>query len=168
MVGRQPDGGPAVGMYPVGEAAQQHRVVAVGLVEVALAELLDHHALLGLQFLGGDVEARHAVAFEPEGRFEVIDRQGDVEIRVVVVGESVVVAAGPLHGPVEIGDAPRAPEHEVLEQVGETRAPGVLVARPHPVEEVHGGQLRGVVAVHQDAQAVGQRMTAIRDHGFPV
>lgn len=52
VVGREPDGRPAVGVDFVGQCPQQHRLVAVGLVEVALAELLDHHAFLRLEFSG--------------------------------------------------------------------------------------------------------------------
>ena len=41
-------------MYLVGQRAQKHRLVAVRLVEVALAELLDDHLLLGGELLGTD------------------------------------------------------------------------------------------------------------------
>ena len=125
VVGREPDGRPAVGVDFVGQRPQQH-----GLVEVSLAELLDHHAFLRLEFSGGDVQPLHAVAFEPQCGLDIVLGEGDVEIRIVVVGEGVVVAAGHLHGQVEIRNFARAAEHQVFEQVGETRARGVLVARP--------------------------------------
>lgn len=130
VVGREPDGRPAVGVDFVGQRPQQHRLVAVGLVEVALAELLDHHAFLRLEFSGGDVQPLHAVAFEPQCGLDIVLGEGDVEIRIVVVGEGVVVAAGHLHGQVEIRNFARAAEHQVFEQVGETRARGFSLRAP--------------------------------------
>jgi len=164
MVGRQADGRPAVGVDLVGERPQQHRLVAVGLVEVSLAELLDHHLLLGFELGGGDVESLHAVAFEPEGRFEVVLRERDVEIRVVVVGEGVVVARSHLHRKVEILHGARSAEHQVFEQVGESRACGVFVARADPVEDIHGGEFRRPVAVDHDGQPVGECFSGVWNH----
>ena len=164
MLRRQSDGCPAVGMYLVGQRAQKHRLVAVRLVEVALAELLDDHLLLGGELLGGDLQPFHAVAFEPECRFEIVLRERDVEVRVVVVREGVVVARGHLHRQVEVRHFARAAEHEVLEQVGESRACGVFVARPDLVEDVHRGELRGPVAVHRHGQAVGECRSFVCDH----
>ena len=164
MFGRQPDGGPAVGVDLVGQRPQQHRLVAVGLVEVALAELLDHHALLGFKFFGRDVEPLHAVTFEPQGRLDVVFRQGDVEIGIVVVGESVVVAAGHLHRQVEVGYAARAAEHEVFEQMREPRAFGIFVACACFIEDVYRGELRDRVAVDDDRESVRQYFLFVFDH----
>ena len=164
MVRREADSRPAVGMDFVGQRPQQHRLVAVGLVEVALAELFDHHLLLGFELRGGDVEPLHAVAFQPEGRFEVVLRERDVEIGIVVVREGVVVARGHLHREVEVGDFARAAEHEVFEQVGESRAPGIFVARSDLVEDVHGGEFRGPVAVDDDGEAVRQYFFSVWNH----
>ena len=164
MVRREADSRPAVGMDFVGQCPQQHRLVAVGLVEVALAEFFDHHLLLGFELRGGDVEPLHAVAFQPEGRFEVVLRERDVEIGIVVVREGVVVARGHLHREVEVGDFARAAEHEVFEQVGESRAPGIFVARSDLVEDVHGGEFRGPVAVDDDGEAVRQYFFSVWNH----
>jgi len=165
VVGREADGGPAVGVHLVGQGPQQQRLVAVGLVQIALPVFFDDHLFLGLQLLGRDVQPSHAVAFEPQGRFDVGRRQGDVEVGVVVVGEGVVVARSHLHRQVEIGHGFRAAEHEVLEQMGESRACGIFVARPHLVEHVHGGQFRRAVAVCYDRQAVGEYLFAVGNHG---
>ena len=166
VVGRKADGRPAVGVDLVGQRPQQHRLVAVRLVEVTLAELLDHHFFLGFEFRRGDVQSLHAVAFEPEGRLDVVLRERDVEIRIVVVREGVVVARGHLHREVEIGDLARAAEHQVLEQVGESRAPGIFVARSDLVEDVHGGEFRGPVAVDDDGEAVRQYFLSVWNHNL--
>ena len=165
MVGCQTDGRPAVRVDLVGQRPQQHLLVAVGLVEVALAELLDDHALLRFELLGGDVEPLHAVALEPERRLDVVLRQRDVEVRVVVVREGVVVAGGHLDRKVEVGDAARAAEHQVFEQMGESRPVGALVAGADPVEDVHRGEFRGAVAVHHDRQSVGKTFGTVWNHG---
>ena len=165
VAGLQSDGCPAVGVHLVGQCPEQHRLVAVGLVEVALPELLDHHAFLRVEFFGCDLQPLHAVALEPEGRLDIVLRQGDVEIRVVVVREGVVVARGHLYGQVEIRDLARPAEHQVFEQVCEPRAGGVLVARPDLVEQVHGGQFRRPVAIDDDRQSVCERLFAVCDHG---
>lgn len=96
-------------MHAVGQGPQQHRHIAVGLVEVSLFILLDDNPFLGFEVFLRDVESRHAVAFEPEGRFDVVLGQGDVKVRVVVVGEGVVLPAGHLYRCIEVGNRLRAP-----------------------------------------------------------
>lgn len=71
--------------------------------------LLDDNPFLGFEVFLRDVESRHAVAFEPEGRFDVVLGQGDVKVRVVVVGEGVVLPAGHLYRCIEVGNRLRAP-----------------------------------------------------------
>ena len=144
MVGRQADGRPAVGVDLVGERPQQHRLVAVGLVEVIAGGTPRSPPSSRLRRLAGVMSSPSMrSASEPEGRFEVVLRERDVEIRVVVVGEGVVVARKP--------SAPegrnsrtvaRSAEHQVFEQVGESRACGVFVARADPVEDIHGGEFQ--------------------------
>ena len=107
------------GVYHI---AQQHVLVAIGLVEISLSELLDHHALLDFYSLGREVEARHSVAFEPEGCLDVGHGKGDVEVRIVVVGEGVILAAGHLYGRVEVGHEVCATKHQVFEQMRQTGA----------------------------------------------
>ena len=126
--------------------------------------LLDDNPFLGFEVFLRDVESRHAVAFEPEGRFDVVLGQGDVKVRVVVVGEGVVLPAGHLYRCIEVGNRLRAPEHEMFEQVGEARAGGILVAGPDLVEQVYGGQFGRAVAVHDDRQPVRKRMFLVVDH----
>ena len=164
MVGREPDRGPAIGVKSVGQRAQQHPLIAVGLVEVTLLVFLDDDPFFGFERLGRDVEPRHAVGFEPEGRFDIVLRKRNIEVRIVVIGESVVVAAGHLHRQVEIGYGAGSPKHEVFEEMGEARACGVLVARPDFVENVHGGQLRLPVAVGGYCQPVGKGISFVRYH----
>lgn len=164
VIGRKSDRRPPVGMHAVGQGPQQHRHIAVGLVEVSLFILLDDNPFLGFEVFLRDVESRHAVAFEPEGRFDVVLGQGDVKVRVVVVGEGVVLPAGHLYRCIEVGNRLRAPEHEMFEQVGEARAGGILVAGPDLVEQVYGGQFGRAVAVHDDRQPVRKRMFLVVDH----
>ena len=106
----------------------------------------------------------HAVAFEPQGRLDVVFRQGDVEIGIVVVGEGVVVAAGHLHRQVEVGYAARTAEHEVFEQMREPRAFGIFVACACFIEDVYRGELRDRVAVDDDRESVRQYFLFVFDH----
>ena len=149
-----PYGGPAVGMHLVAQRTQQQPHVAVGLVHVALAVLLGHHVLLHLEGALCDVEARHAVGLQHQGRLQVAGRQGDVVVGIVAVGGSVALASDAAQHPVEVGHALRAAEHQVLEEVGEARAAGVLVARPDAVQQVHRRQRRVPRLVRQHRQPV--------------
>ena len=115
MFGRYAYCRPAVGVYLVTEVAQEQLLVAIGLIEVSLLELLDYHLLLDVACLLADVEVAHAVALQPQGGAYVLLGQGDVEVGVVVVREGVVLATGHLYRYVEVGNLVCASEHEVLE-----------------------------------------------------
>ena len=111
-----PDGRPAVRMRFVCQFTQQMRRIPVGLVQVALLEFLNHHLALHLQTLRAEIQTEHAVAFQPESRFHVLVRQGDVIICNVVVGPGIVLSSGILHGSVVVGDVEGTSEHQVLER----------------------------------------------------
>ncbi|GLZ14401.1 hypothetical protein Acsp04_46360 [Actinomadura sp. NBRC 104425] len=57
-----------------------------------------------------------------------------------------------------LGDVGRALEHQVLEEVRQAGAPGLLVPRAHPVPDVHGGQRYDVVLADHHAQAIAERV----------
>lgn len=95
-------------MEGIGQRTQQHSLIAVGLIEITLLVLLDDDPFFGFERFGRDVESGHAVGFQPEGRLDIVLRQGNIEVRIIVIGEGVVVAAGHLHRQVEIGHVARA------------------------------------------------------------
>ena len=64
-----------------------------------------------------------------------------------------------------LGHVARALEHEVLEQVREAGAAGLLVARANDVPDVDGHHGREMVRRDDHAQAVGQRPLAELDRG---
>ncbi len=59
------NGRPAVGMNRVGQVPQFKPSIPVGLVEVALFEFFDHHALLGVQRVLIDDRMAHTIPFQP-------------------------------------------------------------------------------------------------------
>ncbi len=154
MVGRHAYRRPTVGVHLICQRAQQHRLVAVWLVEITLLILLDDHRLLGGARLGREVEVAHAVALQPQRRLDILSRQRYVEIGVVVVGKGVVLSASHLYRYVEVGHVARAAEHQMLEQVGEPRMFGILVACSDLVQNVDGRELRRSVAVDRNRKAV--------------
>ena len=68
------DSRPAVWMRFVCQFTQQVRCIPVGLVQVALLELLNHHLALHFQTFRTEIQTEHAVAFQPESRFYVLVR----------------------------------------------------------------------------------------------
>ena len=69
-----------------------------------------------------DLQPLHAVAFESESRLDVAHGEREVEVRIVVVREGVVLARGHLHRQVIDRNLVCAAEHQVLEQMGKARA----------------------------------------------
>ena len=164
VVGRQSDGRPPVGMHLISQRPQQQPLLPVRLVEVTLLVLLDHHRLLRRELLRRDVEPRHPVRFQPEGRLDVVLGQRHVVIGVIVVGKGVVLAAGHLHRHVEIGHEFRSPEHQMFEKMGESRPLRRLVAGPHPIEHIDRRKRREPVAVGNHPQSVPKRIFRIVYH----
>ncbi len=148
------DGRPAVGVYLVSQRPQLQPHVAVGLVEVVLLKLLDHHLPLHLQPVFVESQTQHPVRLEPETGFDVLRRQREIVVSDVGAGEGVVLAPHPLQRLVVRGDVDGAAEHEVLKQVGKACMGLFLVAGTHVVHHVQHGQGRGVVLVHDHPQPV--------------
>ena len=147
--------GPAVGVRLVAQRPEQQPHIAVWLIHVALVILLGHNPLLHLQRLLCQLQALHAVGLEHQSRFQPVGRQSDIVVGVVAVGEGVALATQRAHHAVEVGHAPCAAEHEMLEQMGEACALRVLVARPDGVEHVDGGQRCVPRLMRQHRQPVG-------------
>ena len=150
--------------------------VAVGHVVVALPLLLlDDVALVVEVLLGDRVEQVPVpVGLQPEREL-----QGALGDRLEVVGP---VEPGRRVEPAALGhqraevlaalDVARPLEHQVLEEVGKTRASGRFVPRPDAHPEVHGDGRDGVVLGDDHPQAVGQRALGdgVRDvsHGATI
>ena len=153
-------------MHPIGHGPEQQEGVAVGLVEVALLELLDNDLLLHSQRLGREGQTEHAVGLQPEGCLDVVRGCDRIVVGHVVAGPGIVLAPGFLERRVEVGDMDRTAEHEMLEEMGKASATGRLVFRPYIVQQVQRRHAsRGVVVVY-DAQTIGQYVTAEGYHLF--
>ena len=140
----------------VGQYGFAHQ--AIGLVLIAHAALFpDHVAFLG-EVLLADVERSHAVGLEPQHTFQVIGGEGLPIDGLVEGGVGVDLAAG-LTNQAHVllgGDVFRAAEHEVLEQVGEAGAAGLLVLRADVIPDLEIGDGARTVFGQDDVEAVGQ------------
>ena len=131
---------------------------AVGLVLVGLPQLVQDDVALQVELLlvHRSREILEPVRVEPEERREERGGAGGIVVRAVGGRGGVVRSARRFHEPVEV--AARHPlgahEHQVLEQVREAAAAGLLVLAAHAVPDVHG----------RDGQAV----VRVEDHGHPV
>ena len=133
--------------------------LAVRLV-LALPLLVLHHAalLVELGLADGADEMAHAVGLEPEREVERGDGHVVEVVGAVLVGGAVEVGgAGPLERILEFLVVVLAPvEHQVLEEVGEAGASGLLVLGAHVVPDVHRHDRRLVVLVDDQREAVGE------------
>ena len=149
------DGGPTIGMHPIGQRAKQMPYVAIWLIQATLFELLHHHSALHVETLLAECQFEHAVGLQPEGCLYVRFGNGQVVVGYVVVRPRVVLATGQLQRRVVIGNMYRTAEHQMLEQVGKARMFGVLVAGTYVVDDVQRNHLRaGIFVVHQPQTVV--------------
>jgi hypothetical protein len=97
--------------------------------------------------------------FHPQRQLELVAGQRLEVVRPVEPGRRVVDPAGALDDRevLDLGDVAAALEHEVLEQVGEAGAAGLLVPRADDVPQVDRHDRRQVVRRDDDAQPVGER-----------
>ena len=86
------NGVPLVGVALVGQGLELEPDIAVGLIEVALLELLDHHFTLHFEAVFGEGQVQHPVAFEPEAGFEIGRWQREVIVGDIRRSEGVVFA----------------------------------------------------------------------------
>ena len=136
------------------------RLPVVGGAFVLAALVADDVALVGEL---GAVEAfeqeAHAVAFQPEGEFQLVAGDRLEVVGAVEVGGAVDVGRAGALEVFEVGFFAYmlgALEHHVLEEVGEAGASGALVDRPDVVPEVDGDEGEAMVFVGEDDEAVGQ------------
>ena len=148
---------------------------SVGNVVHPLEALVPHHFALGVQLglVENIEEIRHPVRFGPERQAERLPGHRLVVVRPVVARGAVHAArgqarTGPLHEPDEVAVVVAgALEHQVLEQMGEPGAPGLLVLGPHVVPErhVHDRQAAVLVEQHPESVAEGPLLDGDRDIG---
>ena len=152
------DGHPGIrtaGEHHLGKLLEQ---AAVGLVVVGAAAFLLDDLALGVHADLLHLAVPHAFALDPEREAHVVGGQVEVEVGAVEAGGGVQTAARAGDELVQLaaGDVVAALEHQVLEEVRETRAVGTLVLAADVVEHVAGNDRDRVVGREDDVQAVGQ------------
>ena len=105
---------PAIGVLLVGQRAKLEPDIAIRLVQVTLLKFFDHYFLLHIQHLRIERQAQHPVRFEPEGRFQVSRRKGNVIIGNVGAGKGVIFATNFLQRFVVTRDILRSTKHQML------------------------------------------------------
>jgi hypothetical protein len=114
-------------VYLIGHIAYEVLYITVGVVEVTLLELFNHHTFLYLNALSAEGEAGHAIRLKPEGSLHIVARERDVVVGEVIVGPCIVLATRQLYVGVIVGDVYRTLEHQMLQEVGITRMGRILV-----------------------------------------
>jgi hypothetical protein len=154
---------PADDRTAVGMGLEHHRVQCfmhqrLRIVVGPQPPLLHHHLDLGVEFLGIELQIRHAVGFE----LHHLRQRGlrhDLEVGgVIAAGEGVVAAAGFRHALVEFARTQvlRGLEHQVFEGMGDAgRAVLFIHAAGAVPDHMHGGR-RAAVFLDDDAQAIGK------------
>ena len=118
------------------------RQLAVRLVLDAHAPLFLHDLPLALEARPVDLQRRHAVGLEPQHQRQELRRHRFPEDGHVLgrVGVAPAADARNHRGVLFRLHVLRALEHQVLEQVGEARAPGSLVLRADVIPHLRGGR----------------------------
>ena len=158
QVGHAADGRVMVGVFGEGGGAQIFLQVTVGLIFDTDAALFLDDLTLGFKIFLGDVEAAHAVGFEPQDSFEIVAGEGLVEIGGVVAGFSVVETADGFNdaGMLFSGDVRGTLEHQMLEEMGEAGMAGLFVFRADVIPDLKIDDWDGVIFEKDDLQAIGQ------------
>ena len=164
VFGNLPNGGPAIGVYLIGQIRNVVPDIAVGFVQAGFLEFLDDHLALYFQRFFAEIEAQHPVAFQPEGHFEILRWQQVIEIGDVAVGKGIVFPARQLDRIVEVGNIGTATEHQVLEQVRKSRLVRRFVLAADVVEDIDGHHRGAGVLMDKDPQAVRQYKSGIFYH----
>ena len=160
------DARPMVGVGLVGGLRDvERKQPPVGRGQHALAQLLLHDVALGFEIRLVDDQRAHPLGLGPDEPLQMVGRHHLVVVGEVVPGGGVVEPADVLGEPVEtlrrqvLGRL----EHQVLEEVGEARAPGRIILGAHPVPDLHGHVGRGPVERCVDLQPIGQRALPVDD-----
>ena len=133
----------------------QPRIRIVGDPHV---EFLEHDVALGQHVLVLENEAGHAVGLEFHHGGELLARHALEIAGVVDRGEGVFVAADPAHGLGEFagGMFGRALEHQMLEEMRQSRFARRLVGRADLVPDHLRDDGRAVIGDHDHLQAVAE------------
>ena len=149
---------------------ERHRYESVGAVLVILAPLVEHHLALRLELLLRErrQEIPHAVRFHPQGALERTARHHLPVVRAVGAGRPVQGATHLLERMEVAAVEMRRPfEHQVLEQVGEPGAAGLLVLRADVVPEVDRNDGAAAILVHDHVEPVVECLFLVGDlHGL--
>ena len=104
-------------------------------------------------------QVAHPVGLEKQRELERVRWHVDPVIRSIVLGRSIVGAAGAFKPLVEFArlHVARAHEHQVLEEMREARTPGAFARRANVVPHIDGDDGHAVILVKDYVKAVGQR-----------
>ncbi len=148
-----------------------HARHAVGPILVVLPPLVEDDVTLVAELLLGQrgEEVPHPIRFHPQRQLERAGRHDLPVVRPIRVGQSVENRARLLERlEVAVVVVLRPFEHQVLEEVRETCAPGLLVLRAHVVPEVDGHDRAAVILVNEHRQTVPERVLRVRNvHRLP-
>ena len=136
---------------------ERHAGKPVGTVLVVLPPLVEDDVALILELGFGErgEEVTHAIGFHPQRQLHGVGRHHLPVVRPVGVGRSVEQATDLLQGSKIPGVVVlRSLEHQVLEQVRESRAPRLLVLRADVVPHVDRDNRTIVIFVHDHVEAV--------------
>jgi hypothetical protein len=148
-------------MRAIGQLVQPTDQGAVGVV-LGEPHLLEDDLALGVELGLGEVGVDGDVGQQLQASAEVLGRQHDVVVGVVVRGEGVALPAQPLDETVDRAgwSGRRALEEHVLEVVGEPELVRGLVAAARPQPELERHHLAGAVLVDDHHDAAGQNLAA--------
>ena len=166
----RPDHGPRIGMTRRVRALRHQEIdFPVGLI-LPLPFLVLHDAalLVHLRRIDHPEQVAHPVRFHPQRDVERAGRDVFEIVGAVVVGRAVLVRRADALERLEVVvvEVLAAVEHQMLEQMREPRAAGLLILGTHVVPDVHGDDGRLVVLVHQQRQAVFQNEPLVRDRNW--
>ena len=140
---------------------ERHAGKPVRTILVVLPPLVEDDVALVLELGLGErgEEVAHAIGFHPQRQLHGVGRHDLPVVRPVGVGRSVEDAAGLLQRPKVPGVVVlRSLEHQVLEQVRESRAARLLVLRADVVPHVDRDDRTIVILVHDHVEAVVGRV----------
>ena len=131
----------------------------------AHAALLEHDLALGIDDRVREDEAAHPISLEFHQDAQML--LGDtLKIGGVIIrGEGVLLSAELRHGSREfaLGMGFRALEHEMLEEMRDTRFPAWLIRGAGPIPDHMGHDRRAVIGDHDDIEPIGEAEFADRD-----
>ena len=137
-----------------GHLAHQGGDIAIGLVQIALLEFLHHHLSLHIDLLVVEHQVAHSVGLHTESKLGITARQRYKIVREIVVGKCVTIGASLFQGLVERRETLSALEHQVFEQMGQTRVLILLVLGANTIEDVHMNHFGALVEYLHQTQTI--------------